>query len=238
VSTVAVLYARFSPRPSPEECSSVEKQLERCEAYCRGHGYDVVAQYHDKDLSGSRADNRPGLQRAIATACKQKAVLCVYSLSRLARCTRDAIDLAERLNAAGADLAVIQENVNTRSPMGRFIFTLFSALAQLEREQIAERTSNAMLRHQAKGRRMTRPDRCPFGWRPDEADTDHLVEDAAEQAAITRIRQERGQGRGLREIARILDQAGIDCRGGQWSHSTVRNILQRDRRTAARCVDS
>jgi DNA invertase Pin-like site-specific DNA recombinase len=90
----------------------------------------VLAAYSDKDLSGGRADNRPGLQEAIATACQRKAVLCVYSLSRLARCTKDAIELAERLNAAGADLAVIQENVNTRSPMGRFIFTLFSALAQ------------------------------------------------------------------------------------------------------------
>jgi site-specific DNA recombinase len=228
MSTVAVCYARFSPRPSPEECSSVEKQLERCQAYCRGHGYDVTAEYHDKDLSGSRADNRPGLQKAIAAACRQKAILCVYSLSRLARCTKDAIELAERLNAAGADLAVIQENVNTRSPMGRFIFTLFSALAQLEREQIAERTSSAMLRHQAIGRRMTRPDRCPYGWRPDETDPDSLVEDAAEQAAIARIRQERLQGRGLREIARTLDQAGIDCRGGNWSHSTVRSVLRRD----------
>jgi DNA invertase Pin-like site-specific DNA recombinase len=228
MSTVAICYARFSPRPSPEECSSVEKQLERCQAYCSGHGYDVVAEYHDKDLSGSRADNRPGLQKAIAAACKQKAILCVYTLSRLARCTKDAIDLAERLNAAGADLAVIQENVNTRSPMGRFIFTLFSALAQLEREQIAERTSSAMLRHQAKGRRMTRPDRCPFGWRPDESDPGRLVEDAAEQDTIARIREERRQGRGIREIARRLDRDGVQCRGTSWSHSTVRSVLRRD----------
>src|SRR5581483_9733190 len=168
-----------------------------------------------------------GLQAAIATACQRKAVLCVYSLSRLARCTRDAIDLAERLNGAGADLAVIQENVNTRSPMGRFIFTLFSALAQLEHEQIAERTSTAMLRHQARGRRMTRPDRCPYGWRPDPADPARLVEDAEEQAAIARIRQERRRGRGLREIARTLDRAGIDCRGRGWSHSAVRSVLRR-----------
>ena len=199
---LAVLYGRFSPRPSPEECDSVEKQLERCRAYCHGHGYTVVSEHHDKDLSGGRADNRPGLQEAIAAACARKAILCVYSLSRLARCTKDAIDLAERLNAAGADLAVIQENVNTRSPMGRFIFTLFSALAQLEREQIAERTSTAMLRHQAKGRRMTRPDRCPYGWRPDPADPAGLIEDAQEQAAIVRIREDRRQGRGFREIAR------------------------------------
>src|SRR5262245_31022639 len=225
--TPAVLYARFSPRPNPEECDSVEKQLERCRAYCAGHGYTVVGEYQDKDLSGGRANNRPGLQHAIARACARKAILCVYSLSRLARCTKDAIDLAERLNAAGADLAVIQENVNTRSPMGRFIFTLFSALAQLEREQIGERTSSAMLRHQAQGRRMTRPDRCPYGWRPDPTDLAGLVEDAKEQAAIARIRKERRQGRGLREIARMLDKAGIDCRGRRWSHTTVRSVLIR-----------
>jgi DNA invertase Pin-like site-specific DNA recombinase len=225
--TLAVIYARFSPRPNAEECDSVEKQVERCRAYCAGHGYHVVAVRFDKELSGGRADNRPGLQEAIALACRRRAVLCVFSLSRLARCTRDAIDLAERLGAAGADLAVIQESVNTRSPMGRFVFTLFSALAQLEREQIAERTSSAMLRHQAEGRRMTRPDRCPYGWRPDPANPDNLVEDSEEQAAIARIRQERQRGRGLREIARRLDQAGVPCRGRNWTHSAVRSVLQR-----------
>ncbi len=223
----AVIYARFSPRPTPEECDSVEKQLERCRAYCSGHGYTVVAEHFDKDLSGGRADNRPGLQKAIKAACERAAILVVYSLSRLARCTKDAIDLAERLNGAGADLAVIQESVNTRSPMGRFIFTLFSGLAQLEREQIAERTSSAMLRHQAKGRRMTRPDRCPYGWCPDPADPSRLVKDAEEQATIGRIRQERKRGCGLREIGRRLDLAGITCRGRQWTHTTIRAILRR-----------
>jgi DNA invertase Pin-like site-specific DNA recombinase len=231
---LAVLYARFSPRPNPDECDSVEKQLERCRPYSEGQGYTVIAAHQDKHLSGGRADNRPGLQKAIAAACDRKAVLCVYSLSRLARCTKDAIDLSERLSAAGADLAVIQEHVNTRSPMGRFIFTLFSALAQLEREQIAERTSTAMLRHQAKGRRMIRPDRCPYGWRPDPTDSERLVEDAEEQETIRRIREERRHGRGLREIARRLDVAGIACRGGRWSHTTVRTVLRR----SSQVVDS
>ena len=111
--------------------------------------------------------------------------------------------------------------------MGRFIFTLFSALAQLEREQIADRTSAAMLHHQANGRRMTREDRCPFGWRPDPANPGLLIEEAEEQATIARIRLEREKGKGLREIARSLDLAGIDCRGNRWSHSTVRSILLR-----------
>ena len=72
--------------PSPEDCDSVEKQIERCRAYAAGHGYTVVAEHEDKDLSGGRADNRPGLQNAIAVACARQAVLVVYSLSRLARC--------------------------------------------------------------------------------------------------------------------------------------------------------
>ena len=231
-----MLHGRFSPRPSADECDGVEKQIERCRAYCAGHGYTVAAVHADKDLSGGRADNRPGLQKAIAEACARRAFLVVYSLSRLARNTRDAIDLAERLNKAGADLAVIQENVDTRSPMGRFIFTLFSALAQLEREQIGERTSAAMLRHQATDRRMTRPDRCPYGWRTDPTSADRLAEDAEEQAVNTRIRQERAKGRSLRDIARTLERAGIACRGGRWSHSTVRAVLRRLQQSALASV--
>jgi DNA invertase Pin-like site-specific DNA recombinase len=225
--TPAVLYARFSPRPNPQECDSVEKQLERCRAYCAGHGYSIVAEFHDKDLSGGRADNRPGLQEALNTACRQRAILCVYSLSRLARCTKDAIDLAERLSTAGADLAVIQESVNTRSPMGRFIFTLFSALAQLEREQIAERTSTAMLRHQANGRRMTHKARCPFGKQPDPLDSARLIDHPEEQGTIAIIQAARTAGKGLKAIAHMLQAQRIPCRGQRWHHTTVRSILRR-----------
>ena len=84
-----------------------------------------------------------------------------------------------------------------------------------------------MLRHQAKGRRMTRPDRCLYGWRPDPADPARLAEHLGEQAVIRRIREERRHGRGLREIARRLDLDGIACRGGRWSHTTVRSVLLR-----------
>src|SRR5262249_15265939 len=94
-------------------------------------------------------------------------------------------------------------------------------------QQIAERTSTAMLRHQAKGRRMTRPDRCPYGWRPHPAEPDRLMEDADEQTVIRRIWEERRHGRSLREIARRLDAAGIGCRGSRWSRSTVRSVLLR-----------
>jgi len=228
MSTLALVYARFSPRPNADDCDSVEKQIERCRAYCAGHGYHVIAELFDKDLSGGRADNRPGLQDAIALACRRKAVLCVTALSRFARNTRDAIDLTERLNGAGADLAVIQESVNTRSPMGRFVFVLFAALAQLEREQIGERTSMAMLRHQSNGRRMTHAARCPFGKQPDPLDPARLVDHPEEQAAIAAIRAASSRGRGLKAIAALLQAQGLPCRGQRWHHTTVRSILRRE----------
>jgi DNA invertase Pin-like site-specific DNA recombinase len=239
----AVIYARFSPRPNPEECDSVEKQLERCKGYCDAHGYTVVAERDDKDQSGGRADNRKGLQEALDFACKRKAVLVVYALSRLARNTRDALDIMERLNAAGADLAVIQESMNTRSPMGRFLFTFFSGLATLEREQIQERTALAMRHYQATGRRMSRLDRCPYGWQPDPEGPQiegndkalrpaRLIPHPDEQAVIARIRKLCDEGLGLRQIARALDQAGLTCRGRRWHHSTIKAILGRGRQVA------
>jgi DNA invertase Pin-like site-specific DNA recombinase len=115
----------------------------------------------------------------------------------------------------------------SRSPTGRFIFTLFSALAQLEREQIAQRTSDAMRFHQANGRSMSRADRCPYGTRPDPTDPDRLIEDAEEQAVIVRIRQERAKGMGQRAIAHTLDEAGIKCRGNRFHAPTVWLILRR-----------
>src|SRR5262249_50051541 len=50
---------------------------------------------------------------------------------------------------------------------------------------------------------------------------------------IRRIREERRHGRGLREIAQRLDSAGIQCRGGRWSHTTFRSVLLRSRQIAA-----
>jgi hypothetical protein len=99
-----------------------------------------------------------------------------------------------------------------------------------------------MLRHQAHGRRMTRMDYCPYGKMPDwggpmhEASDDagkkvmrlaQLVDCPEEQAVIDRICQEHEQGKGLREIARLLDAEGITCRGRRWHHSTIKAILSR-----------
>jgi len=225
--TEAVIYARFSLRPNAEDRDSVEKQRERCRAYCKAHGYDVIAEKDDEDMSGGRADNRPGLQRAIALACKRKAVLVVYKLDRLARNARDALDVLDRLRKSQADLASLVEQINSRSPMGKFFFTQLAAFAELEREQIRARTSAAMRGYQAEGRRMTRADRCPFGQQPDPSDPSRLIDCPEEQAALARIRELRAEGKGAKAITAALTAERFPCRGIGWHLTTVRRLLAR-----------
>jgi site-specific DNA recombinase len=183
-------------------------------------------------------------QRAVnhrTFACATQAVLVAYSLDRLARNTRDAIDILEKLRKNKADLASITESLNTRSAIGQFLFELLASFAQLQRRQIVERTSSAMRHYQKNGRRMGRLDRSPYGKMPDPNGpkvkdkesgllTDRpaaMIDNPEEQAVIERIRLLRSQGNGLRKICQHLEEAGIPCRGKRWHPSTVASIIRR-----------
>lgn len=228
----AVIYARYSPRrvrkekgqPAPPQ-ATLETQLSRCLAYCEASDYELVARHHDEMLSGARSDNRPGLEAAIVAAVQHKAVLVVYSLSRLARNTKDAIEIADRLAAGGAHLAMLDMQIDTASPIGRCFFTILAALDQLERERTAERTSDAMLRLQASGHRMSKEP--PYGWAISPTSPDRLTRIPAEQAVIAWIVQLRTDGLGLRAIARKLARKGYSCRGNGFHHARIKAILRR-----------
>lgn len=227
MGTQAILYARYSPRPGAQESLSAEKQLALCQRYCEEHGWEVAGAYADEGISGARADNRPGFQAAIEDACRLRATLVVYSLSRFARSTRDAILYVERLEQAKAGFAVIREQIDTSSAVGRMFFRLISVLAEFEREQTAERTSEAMQYHQSQGRRMSRY--APYGYMVDPVDPAKIVEDPMEQAMIDRVcdlREDRGMS--LRKIAQAMMDQGIPFRGReQWHFRTVKDILNR-----------
>lgn len=70
-------------------------------------------------------------------ACEGDTV-AVYSLSRLSRSTRDAIDIAERLEEMSAELVSLTEGIDTSTPAGRMYYTILAAFAQMQREQLPE----------------------------------------------------------------------------------------------------
>lgn len=221
----AILYARHSPRPEHCDGESIELQIAKCTAYCTAQGYTIADQCLDEGISGARADNRPGLQKALDIACNQKAVLVVYSLSRLTRSTKDALEIAARLHKHGANLAMLDLNFDTATPMGHCVFTILSAVAELERKQIGQRTSDALQRYQAEGWLVSR--HPPYGYKVVGKAKDRLEKDDQEQAAIGEIVAQHAAGATLRDICDVLTFKGMAARKDGWTTTKIRQVLKR-----------
>lgn len=218
-------YVRVSTIEQATEGISLDAQRERVEAYVTARGQTCDEIYSDEGISGKRADNRPGLQAALDRVCETRGLLVVYSLSRLARSTRDAINIAERLRKAGADLASISEEINTSSAAGKMIFRLLAVLAEFERDLISERTKGALHFKKTKGERVGQ---LPYGYTVDR-DGIQLVPIEPELLVINQIAEWRQAGATLQKIADRLEALKIPSKGGQpkWHPSTIASILLR-----------
>jgi DNA invertase Pin-like site-specific DNA recombinase len=216
----AVGYVRVSTETQVSEGVSLEAQRARIEAWVEANSCELRGVHVDAGLSGGRADNRPALQAALAEVCRQKGALIVYSLSRLARSTKDAILIAERLERAGADLVSLSEAIDTSSAAGRLFFRLMAAMAEFERDVVAERTRTALAFKRSRGERVSRY--APFGYR---FEAGQLVPNPEELQAAERARTLRATGLTYRGVVEALNRERVPCRGRRWHVSTVYAIL-------------
>jgi site-specific DNA recombinase len=218
----AIIYIRVSTQDQAREGVSLDNQLAKARGWAALNGFEVSESniFRDEGLSAKRADNRPGLQAALA-ACGKGDALVVYSLSRLARSTKDAILISERLRKRDANLVSQTENIDTTSAAGTMIFGVLSVLAQFERDLLSERTTGAM---QYKKQQREHYCRAVYGY--DEVNG-KLEPNATEQAVIARMTRMRGQGASLRSIADQLTADGIAAKrgGSEWRASSVSSIL-------------
>lgn len=218
----AVLYTRVSTGLQKIEGVSLQAQMEKARAWCAANGFAIAGEFTDEGISGKRIGNRPGLQGALDTACRQRAALVVYSLSRLARSTKDAIAISERLDKAGADLVSLSERLDTTSASGKLVFRMMAVLAEFERDLIAERTASAMQYKRSKGEYTGGA--APYGWRVG-ADGVRLEADPVEQATLARAVELRAEGWSLRAIGRRLEAEGRPARGGRWHAKVLAAVL-------------
>lgn len=219
----AIGYVRVSTEGQAKEGVSLEAQRQKIEAWCMANDMALEALFVDAGISGKRADNRPELQNALSAVTKSKGVLIVYSLSRLARSTKDTITISERLDKAGADLVSLSEKLDTTSAAGKMVFRMMAVLAEFERDQISERTSTAMAHKKSKGERVGT---VPFGFKLLE-DGKTLVREEREQAVIELMELLRGSGFSYGAVADLLNRKSVRTkkRGAKWQGTTVRNIL-------------
>jgi len=224
MSKGAIGYIRVSTTDQADNGLSLDAQREKIQAWCLVHDMTLDHVFVDAGLSGKRADNRPALQDAMNAACSSGSVLVVYSLSRLARSTRDTIELAEKLSSSGSDLVSLSEKIDTQSAAGKMVFRMLAVLNEFERDQLAERTKELLKHKRLKGERVGK---VPFGFTL-AADGIRLIRNDQEFEIINLIEHLREEGLSLRSIASELSSRGIQTKEGnsQWSHTAVNRIIK------------
>ena len=102
---------------------------------------DVERVYTDK-ISGKKKD-RPGMDEMM-NFIREGDTVIVESISRFARSAKDLLDLVEKLQEKKVEFVSKKENIDTTTPQGRFMLTVFGAMAELEREQILQRQAEGI----------------------------------------------------------------------------------------------
>ena len=175
----AALYARVSTSGHGQD---VGLQLDELRQVAAQRGW-TFTEFVDEGVSGSK-DRRPALDRMMADARAGKLdVVAVWRFDRFARDTRHLLTAMEEFRALGVAFVSLREQVDTSTPMGKAMFTIISAIGELERDLIRERVVAGVQRAKANGKHCGRP-KVAMDLRP----------------AIALLRE----GRGLKDVAAIL----------------------------------
>ena len=147
------IYARVSTTNGQDP----EMQLRELREYCERRGWKLTGEYVDTGISGAR-EKRPELDRLMADAHRRRFdAVVVWKFDRFARSVSHLLRALETFKALGIEFVSLSEQVDTSTPMGKMVFTVLGAVAELERSLIAERVRAGLRNARAKGKRLGRP---------------------------------------------------------------------------------
>ena len=180
------IYARVST-----DKQTVDNQLIELRSLCGRLGYTIVQEYTDNGISGAKSrDERPALDTLMKAATQRKfdMVMC-WSIDRLGRSLQNLVEILNEIQALGIDLFFQQQGMDTSTPSGRMIFSVFGAIGEFERNLIRERVLAGQQRAKANGVKLGRPSKMNDGMR----------------SAVKLLRE---NGMGIKQIAKQL-QIGV-----------------------------
>lgn len=179
----SAIYARVSTKDQ-----SCDMQMRDLRAYCAARGFTIIREYIDIGQSGAK-DSRPQLNELMADARKRKFdSILVWRFDRFARSTKHLLLALEEFRSLGVQFVSYQENIDTSSPLGQALFTIVSAVAQLERDLIRERVSAGVRNARECGKELGRPRRIV-----NQVD---IIRLKAEGASLRQIAEKLGIGYG------------------------------------------
>jgi DNA invertase Pin-like site-specific DNA recombinase len=147
------VYARVSTNNGQQD---PEVQLRELREYCARRGWEICGEYVDH-ISGAK-DKRPALDRLMAEAHRRRFdAVIVWKFDRFARSVSHLLRALETFRNLGIEFVSLSEQVDTSTPMGKMVFTVLGAVAELERSLIVERVKAGLRNARAKGKRLGRP---------------------------------------------------------------------------------
>src|SRR6516164_7679487 len=151
---VCALYMRVSTKGHGQ---TTDTQAVALLEYAERRGFEVVGEYRDEGISGSR-HSRPALDRLMKDARARKFdVVIVARFDRFARSVSHLLRALEEFGTLGVDFVSLSESIDTSTPVGKMIFTVLGAVAELERNLIKERVHMGISRARKEGKRIGRP---------------------------------------------------------------------------------
>ena len=220
----AIGYARVSTDEQAREGVSLEAQQARIRAYAQAKDLPLGDILVDEGRSGKDL-RRPALQDLLARCDRgEVAHVIVWKLDRLTRRTRHLLSLVEdTFLARQIELHSVSESLDTSTPHGRFVLTLFGGLAQMERELIGERTRSA-LEYKRQCKQPT--SHAPLGFKANGC-RERMVPVPDELKIVRQILGLWRSGLSYRAIAAKLNENGVPTKHStRWYHGTVARIVQ------------
>jgi DNA invertase Pin-like site-specific DNA recombinase len=146
------IYARVSTQDQ-----NIDMQLSDLRRYCLSRGWNIFKEYLDEGVSGSKA-SRGNLDALMADARSRRIdIVLVWRFDRFARSSKQLALALDEFQHLGIDFVSFQEQIDTSTPMGKMVFTVMGAVAELERNIIAERIRGGLRRAREKGKVFGRP---------------------------------------------------------------------------------